>query len=232
MRIVIAVCLFLFVGILFTCKSESKPVPPKVTKHLFAKYYVRYLQTEKELKAEASFKEGDTLETARSIVLDQVLFDHNPMDVQNLGKNYGVRYGFRKKGPHSQSYEFRYSSQQIDEEVHEVSMSTITDFLIKEGPISKTNGMTLVWQGEPLNKQQEMVLLFTDEQRKAFPIQIQGPSERAEVVISPKQIEGLSLGNGRLMLVKKQFEQLKTKRFTKVSEMEFYSNQLDIEVVE
>lgn len=232
MKIILSICLFLLVGITVSCTSETKTVPPKKTQHIYAKYYVRYLQTEKELKAEVSFKEGDTLETARSIVLNQVNFEDNPMEVQNLGKNYGIRYGFRKKGPHRQTYQFSYSGEQMGEQVHEIGMSPITEFLIKEGAISKTSGMTLVWQGEALTKNQEMILLFTDEERKAFPVQIKGPSERTEVVLSAEQIAGLSLGKGRLMLVKKQFEQSRTAQATKVSEIEFYSNQLDIAVVE
>ena len=217
---------------IFGCKSDSVQEAPKKAKHIFAKYYVRYLQTEKELKAEVSFKEGDTLTHARSIVLTDVSFEGEQMEVQSLGGNYGVRYSFRKRGPYSRQYKFQYNSKDLGQLSHTLGIDPITDFLIKEGTINKKSGTTLIWKGDPLTENQEMILLFTDEKRKAFPVQIKGPSERAELFLPAEKISNLSIGKGKLMLIKKQLEQADENNFTKISEVEFYSNNIDIEVVE
>ncbi len=222
------------ISILFTlgCKSDSKVEAPKETKHIFAKYYVRYLQTEKELKAEVSFKEGDSLATARSIVLTDVTFEEEPMNVQNLGKTHGIRYVSRKTGLYKDQYTFNYNGDQLGSMSHAVKMNTITDFKLKDNKIDKKTGGTLIWQGKPLQKNQELILLFTDEQKKAFPLQIKGPSDKTEIKLSAKDLIGLTSGKGQLMLVKKQISQSKEDNFSKISEMEFYSNHIDIEVVD
>ncbi len=217
---------------IFNCQADSKAESSASTKHIFAKYYVRYLQTEKELKAEAYFKEGDTLSKARSIVLANVIFENTPMEAQNLGKNYGLRYAYRKNGPYRKQYEFKYKDEELGQFSHFLDMSPITDFLIKEGSISKKAGTTLVWKGDPLTDNQELILLFTDQDKKAFPIQISGPTDRTEVFIPNEKITDLSLGEGKLMIVKKQVIESQETNFAKISEMEFYSNKISVDIVE
>ncbi|MFT5164993.1 MAG: hypothetical protein ACI8P3_000217 [Saprospiraceae bacterium] len=232
MRIIFPAILSILVFSTFNCKTDAVPEVPKKAKHLFAKHYVRYLQTEKELKAEVSFKQGDTLSKARSIVLANVTFENNQMDPQNLGKSYGIRYAFRKTGPYSDQYEFKYTSEQFGRLSHILKMSPITDFLIKEGMINKKSGATIVWKGDALAANQELVLLFIDEEKKAFPVQIKGPTERSELFLSTEKLKGLAVGKGNLMIVKKQLSESTENNLTKISEMEFYSNTLDIEVIE
>lgn len=224
---------FLFVALIFSiasCQSSIEPKTKQNAKHIFAKYYVRYLQTEKELKAEVSFKEGDTLATARSIVLNDVSFEKNKMKIQNLGKSHGIRYSVRKQSPYSQKYNFEYTSEHLGPLSHQLEMEPITDFSVKDGIVKKAEGMILQWEGAPLTKQQKLVLLFTDEQKKAVPIQISGPTTESQITIDAEKLDLLSVGKGRLMVVKKQLSQTKEQFFTKISEMEFYSNNQDIEI--
>lgn len=225
---IIAVLLLSF----WTCKSDNTPDTPKTAKHIFVNHYVRYLQSEHELKAEVTFKEGDTLASARSIVLADVNFEDTPMTAQNLGKNYGIRYSFRKKGPFKEQYQFNYTGNNIERQVHTVKMSPITEFLIKEGKVNKNSGATVVWNGEALGSNQAMVLLFTDVENKAIPVQVKGPTERSEIFLPAEKLKNLSSGKGQLMIVKKQFSNLREKSFTKTSEMEFYTDNLDIEVMD
>jgi hypothetical protein len=217
---------------MFSCQTDAVSEVPKKTKHIFAKHYVRYLQSDKELKAEVSFKQGDTLESARSILLTGVTFENEQMEIQNLGKNHGVRYSFRKTGPYSNQYEFKYTSDLLGQLSHTLKMSPITSFLIKEGAINKKSGATIVWEGDALDASQVLVLLFTDEQKKAFPIQVKGPTERSELFLPAEKLKDLAPGKGELMIVKKQFSNSSEKNITRISEIEFYSNNLDIEVVE
>jgi len=206
MRIIVIAAFFFSMITIFSCKPEAKPTPPKKASHLFAKYYIR------------------------SIVLTEVNFEGEPMEVQNLGKSYGVRYSFRKRGPYRGSYEYKYKGNQIGQSSHAIKMSSITDFSIKENTISKSEGATLMWQGEPLDKNQEIDLLFTDEKNKAFSLKFVGPTSKTEINLKAEKIAGLSTGSGKLMLIKKQFEKIEETNSTKISEIEFYSNQLEINV--
>ncbi len=225
---------FLSIFILFVsaCESDKKAEISNSKDHFFVRSYVRYLQTEKELKAEISFKKGDTLKTAVPVILDEVIFEGEKVSPQNLGKSYGVRYDFRKRGPYRDQYEFNFRGGPIEQTSHILKMNPITEFLIKEGTINKKEGMTINWKGEALNKDQQMVLLFTDEQKKAFPIKLKGPTQKPEVFIPRIKTKNLTTGKGKLMLIKKQFTETKEGNLTKVSEIEFYSNNLDIEVIE
>ena len=152
------------------------------------------------------------------------------MEVQNLGNNYGVRYSLRKKGPYSKEYEFKYSRNDLGQMSHTVGINPITDFSIREGAVSKKSGATLIWEGPALSKNQELVLFFTDEKKKAFPIQVKGPTSGSELFISAEMLSGLTDGKGQLMLIIKQLDQVDEKNFTKISEIEFYSGNADIEV--
>jgi len=230
MKFLISSLVSISILLTFGCQSDSKIETSKKTTHIFAKYYVRYLQTEKELKAEVSFKEGDSLATARSIVLTNVTFEGEPMNVQNLGKTHGVRYGSRKTGLYKDQYEFKYNGDQFGTLGHTIKMNPITDFELKEDKINKASGGTLIWQGKPLQKNQELILLFTDEQKKAFPLQIKGPSEKPEIKLTAQELTGLTPGKGQLMLVKKQISQSEEDNFSKISEMEFYSKHIDIPI--
>lgn len=232
MKLVSTIIACFSVLFILSCQTDSKPDVPKKAKKIHAKYYVRYLQAEKELKAEVSFKEGDSLATARSIVLTNVTFENAPMKVQDLGKVHGVRYASRKTGLYRDQYQFNYTSDQFGSLGHSIKMAPITDFSFREKKIKKGSGALLSWDGPPLEDNQELILLFTDEQKKAFPIQVNGPTQKSEVFLPSKKTALLSAGKGQLMLVKKQLSKSTEDNFSKISEMEFYSKNLDIEVVE
>ncbi len=231
MRLLKYIFFILLIIPVLNCQPEAKVKTKEEAKHIFAKFYVRYLQAEKELKAEASFKQGDTISTARSIVLQEANFEKNKMEIQNLGKSYGIRYSFRKAAPYSTQYDFEFGNEQIGIHKHTVQMEPITAFYIKEEIVKKTAGINLIWEGQALSKDQELVLLFTDEQNKAFPITVSGPTPSNSIALSSEKIASLSPGKGRLMVIKKQLIKTKETNFTKITEMEFYSNNLDIEIV-
>ena len=78
----------------------------------------------------------------------------------------------------------------------------------------------------------ERAFLEKAYENKAFPIEFKGPTQRPEFFIPRIKTANLTTGKGKLMLVKKQLIESKENNLTKISEMEFYSNNIDIEVIE
>lgn len=112
---------------------------------------------------------------------------------------------------------------------YELKMTPVRDFFIK-GEVSKSEGTTLVVNGGLMNEEEQLVLLFTDEQQKATAITIEGPTTDIELSIDPEQLAGLTLGPGRLYLVKKQKKTESHPNLELTAALEYYTGSKEVEV--
>jgi hypothetical protein len=216
--------------LLSACQSDEKTKQTSA-KPLFINYEVRYLEQEKELRALAYFKEGDSLEVAQSKTFSNINFQGSAMENQNLGQR-GVRYILNRKGPYSSNLDFGYKNDDGTPINYDLSMPEVGDFLIKEGNVSKNKGATIVWNGEALDASQSMVFMFTDKNNKATSTSAKGPTSLSEVFIPSKDLAGLSLGEGQLYLVKKQVRNTTDQNQTILSVVEYYTSPIDFTTVE
>ena len=106
------------------------------------------------------------------------------------------------------------------------------EFPPTEGDISKANGMTLIVRGGLLEKDESLVLLFSDTNNRASTVTVNGPSNSIEHFIPPTNLANLTLGSGKLYLVKKKDEVVEEKRSKTISSIEFYSKTIDVEIKE
>mgnify|MGYP007059400027 CR=1 FL=1 len=214
----------------FACKNpavEPQEKPP----HWFANYYVRYLQTERQLKAHASFLEGDSLKNAEpKRFRGGVSFQGKRMEMRNLN-NKVFRYLLNEEANYSDSFLFRHRDEEGNYWEYTIKMNPIEDFFVKN-EISKSKGMSLIIKGGILQENEELILLFSDQDSKAASISITGPSNTIEFFIEPEKLHNLTPGPGQLYLVKKQVNQDQEERLSAVSSIEFYSKTIDIEVLE
>ena len=220
----------LIILVLGACQINEKANHIKV-KPLFINYEVRYLEQEKELRALAFFKEGDSLEVAVSKEFSNITFQSSGMKKQNLGER-GIRYILNRKGPFSDNLDFSYNNNDGVPINYELSMPTVGDFLIKEGNIYKNKGATIVWNGELLDPSQSLVFMFTDKDNKASSTSVKGPTKLSEVFIPSKDLARLTLGDGQLYLVKKQIRKTIVENQTILSVVEYYTSPIDIKVVD
>lgn len=227
MRIVLPyliITLFLF----SSCQPE-KTINKSL--NLYVDLYIRYLEVEQQLKAQASFLEGSSITNATSKnYLGGVFFQKNKMKARELPGKV-TRYTLTKKGTFSDSFRFSYKNDQGMLEEHFLGMSPIEDFFIKD-EIKKSQGMTLVINGGLLKKNEQLVFLFTDQNNIAFSHIVQGPSNGIEFTLRPDQMKKLSLGKGQLYIVKSQHNSYTEGKFIVKSTLEFYSKTLDIEVLD
>ncbi len=197
---------------------------------LFEEYYIRFLEPEKELMAYATFQEGDSLESAKAkIFFGGVSFQGSGMQVRNLPKGI-VRYTYKLKSANYQPpFKFRYKND-LGEQVEEiVQMQGIGKFEVTDS-ISQRKGMNLIIENGNLSENEQFILLFTDQTKRAFSIPIMGPTARNNYRLQASQISKLSKGKGQLYLVKKQNITREEGNRSISCNIEYYSNTIDIEV--
>jgi hypothetical protein len=228
-----SILLYLLFGLLFTlaCREEEKPA---ARPRLFADFFVRYLEEEGQIKAHASFAEGDSLKTALPKTFQGgVAFLGSGMQPRQLSDN-SVRYVYNAStsgGSFPGSFPFRFKDDEGKQQEFALRMAPVEDFSIN-GDISKSKGMNLTVKGELLSADESFVLLFSDEENRASTITIAGPSNSMEHYFPPENLINLRPGKGRLYLVRKKTEIREESNRRVVSNTEFYSRTIDIEVKE
>ncbi len=218
-----AACLF------SSCKSEKKePAPP----HLFAEFFVRYLEAEQQVKAHASFFEGDSIGTAMPRAFASgVAFQGSAMESRQLPGGT-IRYTIERQASYAESFPFRFQPASGTVREFALSMTPIDTFSVQGGQASKSKGMALSAPGGRLEKNESMVLLFSDEHNRASTINLQGPSPGDTYRIPAAKIEPLTLGTNKLYLVKKKRLVERSDTLSILADMEYYTGTLEVEVVE
>ena len=128
----------------------------------FEEYYVRYLETEKELKAYATFLEGDSIQNAKpKIFFAGVAFQNSGMEVRNLPKGV-VKYSITNNNvSYNSPFRFRYRNEEGQAVEERLNMKPLGDFFVKD-QISLSKGMTLVINNGSLSEDEQLIFLFSD----------------------------------------------------------------------
>lgn len=220
------IILFLFLN---ACQPNEKTASSNAVP-LFINYEVRYLEKEKEMRALAYFREGDSIQTAQAKDFTNAAFQSSAMDKRNLG-NRGFRYELTRKEPYSDNLNFSYHNDNGDPVNYKLTMPAPGDFSVKE-TVSKNNGAMIVWDGAALDATQSMVFMFSDKDGKTASISVKGPTKLSSFSIDPKKLKALSSGKGELYLVKKQVLKTTERHQTILSMVEYYTKAIEIEIVE
>lgn len=227
----IHIILFLFLSIcVWNCTAPTKETTAVAKKTIFADFYVRYFQTEKQLKGQVTFGEGDTINATKPVEMKKVNFMNSGMSKKNLlGKS--MRYMYQAPSAQTQSkFNFKFTDNAGKPHEQILEMKPIENFSFKNG-ISKTKGMVLQLEGSNLTADEQIILLFNNENNKVTTIDIDGPSANTTISFTGEQLNELSLGKNQLYLVKKQYDQFQKDNYKMTSIIEFYSNTVEVEVV-
>ena len=197
---------------------------------LFADYYVRYLQAEKQLRAEATFMTGDSLQNAESTRFKAVFFQGGAMDERNL-RERGIKYRSDRNGDYTSPFEFKLDQESGDAGIQSFNMSPVESFQF-ESDVSLSNKNQIVWTGEKLNDQESLVIMFTDKNNKASFVNISGPTNSPAAEFMPAPLESLTSGPGTVYLVKKQISQKVSSTQQISATIEYYTAAIPIEITE
>ncbi len=219
--------LFVFTALLVACQSDQAG-----SKHMFADFFVRYLETERQLKAHAAFYEGDTLKTARSVTFEKpVYFQGYPMDRRQI-EDKTLRYIFNGVGTYDSAFVFQYTDLRGRKQDFNLSMAPIRDFSIKEPVASLRKGFTLLLDASPFDAEESLVLLFTGPNNKSAMAEFKGPFNLTELSVPAVQLVDAEPGLNSLYLVRKRTSQYKTPAMDITASAEYYTKIIDVELVE
>jgi hypothetical protein len=208
---------------MFSCNTEAgKDAPP----HRYADLFIRYLDGENQLKATASFLEGDTLENATSYTPGQgIQFQGEAMQARPLPG--GTRYLLETRAPYASSYIF--TADFMPE--FQISMPAIDSFGLAGGQGSLSSGLQL-YVDHPPGKSESLVLFFSDANNQAYTLIVEGPVDGQVVKLSPSELKQLKPGTHELYLVKKKKVTEEKERFSVLANIEYYTQPVSFELSE
>lgn len=199
---------------------------------LFANYYVRYLQNEQQLKAEASFKKGLEKENAKKIDLaGEIRLLNTPLIPININGSI-LRYQLEQKTKLKPNYEFVLEHDSGELSKHKIEISPIREFSLENGVASQSKGFQLNWEGANLSENDRLLIMITDQNDKAHSITINGPTSGQSAAIQGTDLLGLATGNGYIYLVKKSNQEEIQNKTVINSLAEYYTDRILVEIVE
>jgi hypothetical protein len=217
---------------LMACQNESQNEAGQSAPTLFADVYIRYLDAQGQYTASASFKQGDSLETAQPVVLGQaVLFQGEEMKGRLLPQGL-TRYRIDNKKPYQPQHTFAFTTPDGDKEQIELSLPPIDSFEIIGGQASLSEGMRIFLHGEQLAEEERLVFLFTDAENKAESITLPGPQFEDTIFLHQLRLRKLAPGPHTLYLVKKNNLESTQGNLSVRGALEYYSDVQPFEVVE
>lgn len=207
------------------CKSDQK-----ASSKLFADFFVRYLQDVAEMKAQASFNEGDSLTTAMpKTIQGGVAFQGSGMEMRTV-QNSLVRYTIQRRSLFNPPFNFSYQGSNGEMQSYTVPLLGIDSFYVR-GDASISKGMTLVLKGAPYTPEEGLVLLFSDSNNNAQSLSFKGFSGN-ELFIPAENLTILKPGTWKLYLVRKISKIESTPTSNILGAGEFYTRTIDIDVKE
>ena len=217
--------LLLLVGL--SCESSKKESTNN--KKLIVDYYVRYLQSDKQVKAEISFSELDSIGKTMPKIMTEVLFQQKALDGKRILNRY--RYQLTESASFEDNYTFDYRRNGEGFIKQEIAMSPIEAFEIKNKQVSKTESTILTLKGTAFKENEQLVLLFSDKNNKTATVTFDNLSMDQSLTILPKQIADLTIGKGSLYLVRRQIINDTLDNLVLTGVTEFYSTVEEIEIL-
>lgn len=189
--------LLLLLGLL-SCGGNKRSSQPKLAVDL----YVRYLADTRELIAQATFKEGDTLETAQpKAIQGGVAFQNSGMEQRTVQGQF-IRYEIKRRGPFNPPFTFSYQNVQGQKESTNVNVTAIDSFYVK-GQAVKTRGLTLGIRTTGFAAGETLVVLFSDKLGQSASLNFEGPFDTQELFIPGSILAALQPGALQVYLVRK-----------------------------
>ncbi|HMN91337.1 MAG TPA: hypothetical protein PKD70_14750 [Saprospiraceae bacterium] len=223
----IGVC-FGLVVFAVACRNDSYN---KSTEQLFADFSVRYLEGEKQIRALASFMQGDSLPTARNFAPQGgVSFQGLPMEQREFPKG-GVRYTYKGTANYAPNFLFTFKDAKGNIQQQGLTMSPIRNFSVR-GIASRAKGITLELDAEPIADDESLLLLFTDEQNRSASILLPGPFPTGSILVPKSYLQGVFPGKNQFYIVRRRTLPNRRIGLDVKSNVEFYSKTISVDIVD
>jgi hypothetical protein len=197
---------------------------------IYGSFLVRYMEQGNQIKATASFFEGDTLRTARPKAWEGgVSFLGSAMKMRNMVDSE-FRYTSERNIDFLNEYTFRFNDERGQPQEVDIRMEAAKSPSFKS-PASKSSGLVLSYEGSPLQAGESMVVLLTDEQNQTYSFMVQGPQNSQTVILSSRDVVSLPEGKLMMYLVRSQKKEMSKGRFDYAVDMEYYSATTTVEIL-
>jgi hypothetical protein len=224
----------LLITIFLSCKNEKSTTNTTIlgayNKNISINYYLRTDNSDFVVAEIYARHEGDTIVP----VIEGVSIVGEKMLQHKASRKDLVRFKFGEILPKTDSYEITVQPKGFDKVSKILTPRPITDFAIKEGKISKTNGFTITWKGEPSNETNEtLVILITDAKGNSMSLNHLGNAGKNELFIDEVQLTYFSPGLATIHLVRKnKINPPRVGYIEENIELEHYTEEKKIEIVE
>jgi hypothetical protein len=190
---------------------------------VLAALYARYDDVSHLLKAEASFKKGDTLATARPLAIQGgVTFANSAMQLKNLPGS--IRYDYElDSGALPSELAFRLKDENGKAYNFPVAIEPVTDFSFQDTAVSQKETLKIQVKTVALTKDSKLVVLLSNEKNESFSMEYKGHTPNPTIEIPAAHLQSLSPGKLQIALVRSDFFTGKEGRFLYTAAAEFYS---------
>ena len=203
---------------------------PLKKEELQVDYYVRFLEADKQVKAKINFARIDSTQKMIPQIMEEVLFADKALSGKKIGNQY--TYQMTQTMPFANSYDLTYRLNHLTTTSIAIDLERLNNFSVKKGKISKSAGTTLYFEEGPATNKETLVLLISDSTGRTMTIKIGNHTANTPIIVLPKQVNHLSLGNGTLYLVKKESVQKQLDNAQLIGNTEYYSAVKTITIID
>ncbi len=177
----------------FGCKTQQKE---SVTSNTFIGYYLRYTEDNQILRADVTFKRGDSLRNAKPVAMPgNVSLNEQPLKKTTTDK--GEYYSIEGVKEHPDSnFTFTYNDPYLAKLAsHKVFFPKASNFHFEKNLLSMKTGGLLQWEGSPLRASEEIMVQILDSKGTNREIRIVGPTTTSSFALPASQFDNLVAGD-------------------------------------
>jgi hypothetical protein len=191
-------------------------------------YYVRYMMAKLELEARASFR----TDTATIEMPEKVTVNFEPMRLKKLPK-IGKQYRYIvDRVPIEDEYVFRYTDGDGEEYKDTIGIRGFKKFRMDTAKIGRMQPANLVWDGNPLEPQDALILIFRDSKGKTLTLKHVGRTNGNKLPIQAGQLGALAPGEVTIT-ANRRCQIMYPRDQTQINlEMEYYLKPITFELLE
>lgn len=191
--------------------------------------FVRYIYPEKAYKVQVSFSHMDSMQQLIPQVIDgQVLFHNHSLLKRSIGDQL-IRYETNFRGDPEKEMKLIIQSASEWDLQQTLPMVPIDQVTISPS-INREGYFDFSAAPSNLDKDEILVLLFSDQNNQAASISLNGPLNMTKTTVSGEALKNLSPGPGRVYAVRKKDVATSTKHIDIRWSTEFYTDEQSIEI--
>jgi len=223
----------LILSVFASCNNKTDEViVENYDKTLSLNYYIRADKSNFVTGEVYAFNEGDTvLPNIESATLQGAEMLKSRLSNDNI-----IRMRIDKEFPKTNSYDFVVNHARYQPIKATLEISPIKNFNIKEGVLSISNGFSVNWDGPRIGSQNEtMIIVITDSKGQSASLNRIGETATSGFSVAPIQLQYYNFAKGKatISLVRKAVvDYPSTSYYKQKAEIEYYTDELTIDIVE